>query len=114
MPLDAGRLNRKVAIQQRDDGTDAWGQPVRTWNTHANCWAWIKPTTGAAAAEQISGDAQTSAVHYSVRIRYREGLTAGMRILAGALTLDVAAVIPDVAGREHVDLVCVEGARDGG
>lgn len=114
MPLNAGVLNRLVTVQSRVAGIDAWGQPTQTWETFAQPWAWVKPVSGASAAEQIGGDIQTSTVNYSVRIRYRTDITAGMRITTNGQTLDIVGVVLDHAHREYADLVCIEGARNGG
>ena len=114
MPLNAGQLNRVITIQSRVAGVDAWGQPTQSWETLAITWAWIKAVSGASAAEQMAGDQQTSSVNYSVRVRYRTDVTAGMRITTNGQTLDIVGVVLDHAGREYTDIVCIEGARDGG
>ena len=106
--IAAGNLDQKIALQQRTAGSDAWGQPLQTWSTVATTWANIRLQTG---AEAIRGGAATAAVRASIRIRYRTGVTAGMRVLHGATAYDIEAVLvaPD---RHSIDLVCV--ATDAG
>ena len=47
----------------------------------------------------------TSTLKASIRIRYRTGIDAGMRVLHGGVVYQVLAVLPDVAGREFIDVV---------
>jgi len=39
-------------------------------------------------------------------VRYRAGITAGMRVVHNLQAFNITAVLPDVGGREYVDLVC--------
>ena len=110
MPLNAGDLNRRVVITQRDSGVDAAGQPVTTWSTLATVWASVKAPAGKAQAERMSADRSTSVVAYSVRIRYRTDVTAAMRAEIAGQVYDIEQVVQDLAGREYTDLVCVAGA----
>lgn len=110
MQLNAGQLNRRVTIRQRSATQDAAGQPVETWTDLATVWAWIKAPAGVAAAERLAANRDTSTVTYSMRIRYRTDVTAGMRAAEGADLFDIQQVIIDRAGREFTDLVCTVGA----
>lgn len=101
--MQAGRLNSLVIIQSRSAGQDATGQPLTTWADVATVWAHIRHPGG---LEAIKADAVVSVVQASVRIRYRAGLTAGMRLLHGATVYEISAVLPDEAGRQWTDLVC--------
>lgn len=101
--MQAGRLNRRIVIKQRGTAQDAIGQPVETWTTVATLYAEIKHPAGLTA---IKGDADVSIVKASIRIRYRTDIDAGMRAEHGAAIYDIKAVLPDEAGRKHVDLVC--------
>jgi head-tail adaptor len=53
----------------------------------------------------IKSGADTSVVRASVRLRYRTGLNAGMRVVFGTQVFAVNAVIPDPR-KVSVDLVC--------
>ncbi len=114
MPLNAGRLNRRITIEQRTAGVDAWGQRLTTWTTVATCWADVRAMSGSAAAERVAADRETSVTAYSMRIRWRTDVTAGMRVSMGTTRFDIVDVIEDQAGREYVDLVCQQGGSDGG
>ena len=101
--MNAGTLNRRITIQQLASGQDALGQMVQTWTDVALVWANIRYANG---SETIKADAETSVAKASIRIRYRTGLNAGMRVLYGTTVFNVLAVLPDEAKHQHVDLAC--------
>lgn len=102
--IRAGLLNRQVKIQQLTQIKDEIGQIIGTdWADVATVWANIRHLSG---TEAIKADAPTSTVRASIRIRYRAGIDAGMRVLHGSTAYDIQAVLPDEIGRRHIDLVC--------
>ena len=113
MSLPAGRLSNQVRIDQRTPpGTvDAAGQPLAAWTPLVTLWADIKAPTGLAAAERLTADRETSLATYSLRIRYRTDITPAMRAvhLSTGTVFDIDQVLPDLANREHTDLVCTTG-----
>ena len=100
--MQAGRLNRRCTLQQPGTATDELGQPIPGWTDVALVWASIRHLSG---VEAIKADAAVSTVKASIRIRWRTGLNAGMRVVHGAQVYSIEAVMPDVGGREFVDLV---------
>lgn len=98
----AGKLNKKVIIQQQDNSVDAIGQPVANWIDVCNPWAEIRHPTGISA---IKAGADVSIVQASIRIRFRVGLDESMRVVHGANIYDIKALLPD-ARAEYIDLVC--------
>ena len=96
-------LDQRVTLQQPVAGQDAIGQPVTTWEAVATVWASVAYLSGLSA---IKAGADVAQVQTSVRIRYRTGINAGMRVVHGAVVFDVRAVLP---GDKNVflDLVCV-------
>ena len=112
MTLAAGKLNRRITIQQRVAGQDEAGQPVMTWTDVATVWANVAGATGLGTIK-TGGDVTAAIKRYSIRIRFREGLDEGMRVLLGTLPFDVKEVRMDYAGREWTDLVCEQGGNDG-
>lgn len=101
--MQAGRLNQRISIQQRTTSVDAIGQPVETWTDVAEVWADVRYQKG---LEAIKAGADTSVVSVSIRIRYRGGIDAGMRVLHGSDVFDIQAVLPDAGQRQYVDLAC--------
>jgi SPP1 family predicted phage head-tail adaptor len=101
--MQAGRLNRRCTLQQPGTATDELGQPIPGWTDVATVWGDVRMKSG---LEAIKAGASVSVVQASIRIRYRAGITAGMRVLVDSVAYNITAVQPDVGGREFVDLVC--------
>ena len=100
--ISAADLNQRVNIEQRTSQQDELGQPLESWTLVAAVWASVKHQSGLSA---IKGDADVSTVKASIRIRYRTGIDAGMRVIAGSETYDIRAILPNrVEG--FIDLVC--------
>lgn len=101
--MRAGELRDRITIQRKTAAADAWGTPEpQGWEDHAKVWANVRHQSG---SESIRAGADTSIVRASIRIRWRTGIDAGMRVLHAGQVYDIEAVLPG-AGRQHVDLVC--------
>ena len=101
--MRAGDLRTRVTIQKKGGGVDDWGQPIPgSWTDVATVWSDFRHLSG---SESIRADAETSIVKASIRIRWRSDLNAGMRVLVGEKVYSIGAVLPDLVGRQHVDLV---------
>ena len=101
--MQAGRLNRRVTLQSPSQSVDEIGQPIPGWTDVATVWGDVRLRSG---LESVKAGTVVSTVQASVRIRYRTGITAGMRLLVDSVAYGIVAVQPDVGGREYVDLVC--------
>lgn len=101
--MQAGRLDSRVTIQAPGTTTDELGQPIPGWTDVATVWGDVRLRSG---LESIKAGAVVSTVQASIRVRYRSGITAGMRIVCNLQAYEILAVQPDVGGREFVDLVC--------
>lgn len=101
--MQAGRLNRRCTLQQPGTTTDEIGQPIPGWTDVATVWGDVRLRSG---LESVKAGAVVSTVQASVRIRYRSGVNAGMRLMHNLQAYEILAVQPDVGGREYVDLVC--------
>ena len=101
--MRAGTLSERCVIQRKTQGTDSWGAPLpEAWEDYATVWANVRHVSG---SEMIRADADVSKVKASIRIRWRCGIDAGMRVLIGQAVYLVDAVLPDMQKREHVDIV---------
>ena len=100
--MQAGRLNRRCVLQSPAQSVDELGQPIPGWTDFATVWADIRMRSG---LESIKAGAPVSVVQASIRVRYRAGITAGMRIVHNLQAFNIVAVMPDVGGREYVDLI---------
>jgi SPP1 family predicted phage head-tail adaptor len=101
--MQAGRLNRKCQLQSPSQSVDELGQPIPGWTDVATVWGDVRLRSG---LESIKAGASVSTVQASIRVRYRAGITAGMRVVHNLQAYEILAVQPDVGGREYVDLVC--------
>ena len=75
--IPAGDLDQRVTLQTATVTRDAVGGPVETWADTVTVWARVRPLTArqVAQAQQVSAD-----VRKSVTIRWRDGVTAAMRV----------------------------------
>ena len=101
--MQAGRLNRRCVLQTPGTVQDELGQPIPGWTDVVTVWGDIRLKSG---LESIKAGAPVSTVQASIRIRYRAGINAGMRVVHNLQVYEILAVQPDVGGREYVDLVC--------
>lgn len=103
--LRAGELRDPIHIQRKTGGKSGYGAPLpEAWEnmTTKPIWANVKHLSG---SESIKADADVSVVKASVRIRWRVGITAGMRVVYAGTVYDIEAVLPG-ATRQHIDLAC--------
>lgn len=101
--MRAGQLKNRVTIQQQSTVQDSIGQPVNTWTTYATVWADIRHKSG---VEAIKSGEVTSTVKASVRVRYKSGITAAMRVAHGSVVYQIKAVLRDEQNKDYMDLVC--------
>lgn len=111
--MKLGTLNRRVTIQQRTAGYDEAGQPIEAWTDVVRVWANIAGQTGMGTITRNQDSIPGSVERYSIRIRYREGITSGMRALHNGQAFDIRQVRMDFAERVYTDLVCELGGNDG-
>lgn len=100
--IAASSLNQRIDIQSRTASVDAIGQPVESWSLVAAVWANVRFPSGSAS---IRGDADSSVTKASFRIRYRTGLTEGMRVVYVGKNYNIGAILPNRA-EGYCDLVC--------
>ena len=100
--MQAGSLRDRITIQRRQAG-GALGQPSKTWEVVDQAWANIRFASG---SEAIRSGQPASEAKCSIRIRWRTGITADMRVVSGGVIYEIEAVLPDGQRRQYVDLVC--------
>ena len=88
--MQAGRLNRRCTLQQPGTATDELGQPIPGWTDVATVWASIVDVSGReyVAAGGLQNSAQTK-----ITIRHRSGIAPSMRVVHGADTFNIEAVL---------------------
>lgn len=103
MTMDPGKYRWRCMLQAQGTTQDELGQPTTAWVEVARFWADIRFTGG---LESIKAGAVVSQVQGSIRLRWRTGINSGMRVVCGATVYNILAVLPDLVGKQHVDLVC--------
>ena len=110
--MNSGSLRYRIAIEQLDSSqSNAAGQITRIWTPVCVVWAGIKYETG---KETIAGNREVSIANARIRIRWRRGINAGMRVNHDGVIYDINDVMPDMTHRLYMDLLCTQGADDGG
>jgi len=116
--MRAGQLNRRVHIQRRVPGRDAFGQPVQAWEPVGDLWAGITGESGlgairAAAQENVP----VSIARYSFLVRFAEAkaleIDQGMRVVHDGMIFDIKGVTRDLRQRDRAYLICEQGGSDG-
>ena len=96
------KLWARVTLQQQTGAVDAVGQPTDTWSNVCTIYADPRHLRG---LESLRSGAPVSTVKASFRIRYRDGVHAGMRLLFNGIPYNILAVLPQ-GRREAIDLAC--------
>ena len=112
MALQAGRLDRRITIQQpvADDALDGAGSGA--WQEVATVWANVQdalPSRGERLADGINSSERPA----RVRIRYRAGITSDMRFVMGDRIMQIVAGPAELGRREALEFMVVE-YRPGG
>jgi SPP1 family predicted phage head-tail adaptor len=105
--VEAGKLRHRVTIEAPSEGQDAYGEPASTWTPVTQVWASREDLTGreAYAAQQVRAEVTTR-----FGMRFRDGITAKMRLLSDGIAYNVASVA-DPDGRKRT--LVVMAAREG-
>lgn len=109
--LDAGRLRHRVLLQAPVQTQDPEGGIIFTWEDVAWLWAEVAPLS---AREFVRAEELQSKVTARITIRYREGITAEMRMLHKGVIYNIAGVLDDpVSGIEWITLPVSQGLNEG-
>lgn len=101
-------LDKRVTLQSLTAGRDAYGAPSTTWAPVATVWASIADQTG---REYMAAGGVQSAVITAITIRYRSGVVAAMRAIAGDDVYNIEAVLGN--DKRTLVLMCTRGANNG-
>jgi len=103
----ASRLRHRLTLQQEIQTADGAGGYARSWQNIADLWAEINPISGKEIA--FAGQLQTQISH-KITIRYRAGITAGMRLLYDARAFNIRAILNGKENDEILEIWADEGA----
>jgi len=105
MPLSAGKLRHRVAIQTESSAVDTYGEPTASWSTDETVWASIEPTSG---NEKDIGEGQAGIITHRIFIRYTANATPKKRLLFGARVFGIVSVLNHEERNEFTQLQCKE------
>lgn len=104
----ATTLNQRITLQAPATGQDDYGAPLVGWTDVAIVWASIVDVSG---REFLAAAATQNAVQTKITIRYRDGVLPAMRVLHGAVTYNIEAVLGQ--DRRELLLMCSRGLNNG-
>ena len=100
--VSIGARGRRFVLEIPNDVPDGFGGTLRTFAPGPVLWGAIEMLSG---AERVRAERPEQAVTHRVTLRYRDGVTAAMRLTCGLRRFRIkAAADPD--GRRR-DLVCL-------
>lgn len=95
--MQAGKLDRKILIEQPTETRDSYGEPVATWATLATVFGQKLDVRG---TERFQSEQQLGEEVTRFLIRYRSDVTAKMRLTVEGKVYDIEG-IAEVAGRHR-------------
>lgn len=102
----AARLRERVTLQQFSLAPDGAGGYAKSWQDVATLWAEVTPLSG---REQLRAMTLEASVNHRIILRYRAGVTAGMRILMNERIFNIRAVINMQERESALELLAEEG-----
>lgn len=84
--MRAGRLNKRIVVQQKTPAIDEFEGTVYGWSTFATAWARVVHLKG---RELVAAQAAKSEITTKFNLRYMAGLSSEMRILYNGVAYDI-------------------------
>lgn len=103
--MRAGELRHRITIQRAVEVSDDLKTPTVTWQDVATVWAAVEPLSG---REYLLAQNVNAELTVRIRIRYRPGVTPGMRVLYNGRVFDIQAVIDVEERHRELQLMCKE------
>lgn len=89
--MQAGKLNHRITIQQLTAGQDEAGQPVQVWTDFlTRIPAEVQDVSG---GQYLAADRTDNPVQTKIKIRMHAGVLPAMRVIEGANTYNIEAVL---------------------
>lgn len=110
MPIDIGKLNKRITIQRKVQKKDEMGQDKLVWEDWKTLWATVKPmkSTEYKFIEKLAPE-----VTHRIYIRYLPGVTADMRIIYHGRTLNISSPPVDIDERHEILEIQAEEVFEG-
>ena len=98
-------LRHLVEVQSRTQVADSMGSHTGVWSAVYQTWAGVWPVS---AKERAKDGGLTMEITHKIRIRYRAGITPGMRIVHDSRNFDILSTINPDERNITLDLICRE------
>jgi len=111
----SSRLRHRLTLQQEIETPDGAGGYSRSWQNIADLWAEIVPLVGAGSSARGSGKEAPFAgqlqadISHRILLRYRDGITADMRLLYENRAFNIRSVANLNEDRDTLQLLVQEG-----
>jgi SPP1 family predicted phage head-tail adaptor len=102
---DAGWLRHRVTIEAATGTSDEAGGETSSWAIFATAWSRIEPV---GAAEKTVAAHLAGVVTHKVTLRWRDDLTASMRVAYRGRHFRIRTIHDPDEGRRHIELGCEE------
>ena len=98
-------LDQRASLEARTLTPDGGGGYSESWQTFAQVWVKVAP---AGAADTLSADALQSRARHRISLRRRTDLAAGQRLVIGARTFRIHAVLDEGPRVCLITVLCEE------
>lgn len=103
--MQAGKLRRRITIEEKVSAPDGGGGNSVQWQAVATVWADIQPAGGSEVFTQ--GQVRSDVTH-NIEIRYRTGLKPSMRVNYGGRLFNIRSIIDKEERHRRLVLKCEE------
>jgi len=103
-------LSRQITIQSRASDKDSFGQELVSWTNVCTTRAQIEQLSG---SETVAAGMQVGETMHTITIRWRPGLTQGMRVVYQGRVMDILSVVDDFSRHRKLTMLCKEGMTRG-
>ncbi len=100
-----GELNQRASIAARTLTPDGGGGFSESWDTIANVWVSVAPNSG---GDVFGPDQAESRVRHRIALRRLSTVAAGQRVIVGARTFRIHAVLDEGPQATLMTLLCEE------
>lgn len=92
--LLAARLRHRVIIEQMQRTSDGAGGSSVSWSEVDIVWAAVEPlSTTSTSRERFNDNQLQTTTRYKITLRYRNDVTADMRLVLGSRIFDIKSII---------------------
>lgn len=103
----AGPMRQRIRLEEPVLTPDGLGGFTRNWQTVATVWAEIVYGGG---DERMAAGQWTAQTTHRIRLRWRDGVTAQMRVVFGTRIFAIRAIVERDGKRRGLELMVEEGA----